>query len=66
MAELNDGTVLKRAIALAERDGFVWELISPSVIPGAKIEPQRVVSDERRHEYMARAREELAKEIDNA
>jgi len=66
MAKLDIGAVLKRAMALAEQDGFVWELISRSVIPGAKIDPRRVVTDERRHQYMALAREELAKEIDNA
>jgi|GEM_PF-5807424 len=64
MAGINDATAIaRRAKALAERDGFAWEISFQPVIPGAKIKPQPYLDDERRRQrYLNQARAELRKE----
>ena len=66
MAKLDDAAVLTRAKALAERDGFTWELNFRPMVPGSKIELQRYLSDDLRQQYLIRARTELQKEADHA
>jgi len=63
MARINDAAVIaKRAKALAERDGFAWEISFQPMIPGAKIKPQPYLDEERRQQYLDQARAELRKE----
>jgi hypothetical protein len=67
MAEPNEAAVLKRAKAAAEQDGFTWEFNFGS--PGATGIPlrgQHFLSEERRRQYLDRARTELRKEGGNA
>jgi hypothetical protein len=61
-ADLDETVVVRRAKALAERDGFAWELNFRPMAMTTKIELQRLVSEERRKQYLVRARDELAKE----
>ena len=63
MAEPNEAAVLKRAKAAAAQDGFTWEFNFGD--PGARGIPlrgQHFLSEERRREYLDRARAELRKE----
>jgi hypothetical protein len=63
MAEPNEVAVLKRAKAAAEQDGLTWEFNFGS--PGASGIPRRgqhFLSENRRQEYLERARAELRKE----
>jgi hypothetical protein len=62
MPEPDDAAVVKRAKELSEQDGFAWELTYKPVIPGAPITSQRYLSEGRRDEYLARARDELRQE----
>ena len=67
MAEPNEAAVLKRAKAAAEQDGFTWEFNFGD--PGARGIPpksQHFLSEERRQEYLERARVELRKEVGDA
>ena len=67
MAQPNEAAVLERAKALAEEDGFTWEL--DFELPGALRTPfrgQRFLNKERQQEYLGRARVELRKEASNA
>ena len=67
MAEPNEAAVLKRAKAVAEQDGFTWEFNFGD--PGARRTPlkgQHFLSEERRQEYLERARVELRKEVGDA
>jgi hypothetical protein len=67
MAEPNEAAVLKRAKAAAEQDGFTWEFNFGD--PGARGIPlrgQHFLSEERRREYLDRARAELRKETGDA
>jgi len=61
MPEPDETAVEKQAIELAEKDGFAWQLDFKPVIPRAPIRPQRFLSDDRRQEYLARARAPLRK-----
>jgi hypothetical protein len=65
MAEISVA-IVRRAKTLAERDGFSWELSFRPVIPGAKIEFQPYLNNERRQRYLDQARAELLKESGNA
>ena len=67
MAEPNEAAVLKLAKAAAERDGFTWEFNfgSPGAV-GIPLRGQHFLSEERRQEYLARARAELCKETGDA
>jgi hypothetical protein len=71
MAGINDAAAIaRRAKALAERDGFAWEISFQPAIPGAKIkpqpqpqpQPQPYLDDERRQRYLDQARAELRNE----
>ena len=67
MAEPDEAAVLRRAKALAKRDRFTWEFTVGS--PGALRAPlrgQHFLSEERRQEYLERARAELRKEAGDA
>jgi hypothetical protein len=67
MAELDEAAVLSRGKALAAEDGFTWEL--DFTVPGAQRAPlrrQRFLSEDRRQEYLERARAELRKEAGDA
>jgi hypothetical protein len=66
MAEITNGAVERRAKALAEADGFAWQLELQPVRPGAKVDLQAYLSPERRQQYLDRARAELHKEAGNA
>jgi hypothetical protein len=60
MAKPDEVEVLKRAKELCEQDGFTWEFNFGS--PSAQRTPlkgQRFLSEDRRREYLARARAEL-------
>jgi hypothetical protein len=63
MAEIDEAAVLERAKALAEQDGYAWELnfVAPSA-PYAPIKSQPYLGDEARKRYVERARFELRKE----
>jgi len=67
MAEPDEATVLERAKARAKEDGFVWEF--DFGVPGALRTPlrgQHFLSEDRRQEYLERARDDLRKETSNA
>ena len=67
MAEHDNAAVLERAKALANEDGFTWELDfgAPGGL-GTKLRGQHFLSKDRQHEYLERARLELRKEASNA
>jgi hypothetical protein len=56
MSEPDHVAVMKRAKELCAQDGFAWWEITSAVGPNPS---QRLVSDDRRQEYMARARDQL-------
>ena len=67
MAEPDASAVLKRAKALAEQDGFTWEL--DFGVPGAFRAPlrrQHFLSKDRQQGYLERARAGLHNEASNA
>lgn len=67
MAEITDAVVERRARQLAEQDGKAWQLeYAPVKPPGAKIELKPVLDAEGQAQYLARAREQLAREADSA
>jgi hypothetical protein len=65
MAEPDKAAVLERAKALANEDGFTWEL-DYGAIGRAKLRSQRFLSKDRQEEYLERARADLRKEASNA
>jgi hypothetical protein len=63
MAEPDEATVLKRAKAAAEQGGFTWEFSFGSRgAAGIPRKGQHFLSEERRQQYLERARVELRKE----
>ena len=67
MAEPDEAAVLERAKALATKDGFTWELdFGVPGAPGTPLRGQHFISEDRRQEYLERARAELRKESSNA
>jgi hypothetical protein len=67
MAKLDEAAVLKRGKELAAQDGFTWEL--DFTVPSAQRTPlrgQHFLSEDRRQEYLERARAELRKEAGDA
>jgi hypothetical protein len=65
LAEHDNAAVLERAKALANEDGFAWELEFGA--PGLpKLRGQHFLSKDRQDEYLERARLELRKETSNA
>jgi hypothetical protein len=66
MDELDEAAVLRRGKALAAQDGFTWEL--DFALPSAQrpsLRGQHFLSEDRRHEYLERAREDLRKKAGN-
>jgi hypothetical protein len=63
MAEPNEAAVLKRAKAAAEEDGFTWEFnFGLTGALGIPLRGQHFLSEDRRREYLERARAELREE----
>jgi hypothetical protein len=60
MPDIDEATVETQAKALAEKDGFTWELnfVAPSA-PNVPIKPQVYLSDEARKRYLERIRREM-------
>jgi len=60
MAAIDEAAILDRARALAEQDGFAWEVNAvASSDPQAPIKAQPYLSGEARKRYLERARFEL-------
>ena len=52
-----EAAILARAKALAEEDGFTWELdFSASAPPRAKLRHQHFLSKDRQQDYLERAK----------
>ena len=67
MAEADKAATLDRAKALANKDGFTWELdFGAPGVPRTKLRGQHFLSNARQQEYLERARVELRKEAGNA
>jgi hypothetical protein len=67
MAELDEAVVLGHAKALAAQDGFTWEIDFNSPREGGtSFRGLHFLSEERRQEYLARARAELLQETGDA
>jgi hypothetical protein len=63
MAEPNEAAVLKRAKAAAEQDGFTWKFHFGSLRAlRTPLKGQHFLSEDRRREYLERARAELREE----
>jgi hypothetical protein len=61
MAQADDAAVLARAKALANEDGFEWELDFGALgVRGAKLRGQHFLSKDRQQEYLERARAEFS------
>jgi hypothetical protein len=64
---LNETSVRRRAKALAEQDGFAWELnyrAPNGRFAKINLQGQRYLDDEHRQQYLERARAELQKEAE--
>jgi hypothetical protein len=64
MIELDEAAVLRRAKAVAAEDGFTWQL--DYAAPGVRLRGQHFLSEDRRREYLARARDAFRKEAGDA
>ena len=63
MAEIDEAVVLSHGKALAAQDGFTWEIDFDRPREGmASFRGLHFLSEERRQEYLARARAELLQE----
>jgi hypothetical protein len=61
MAQADDAVVLARAKALANEDGFEWELdFGAPGVPRAKVRGQHFLSKDRQQEYLELARAEFS------
>ena len=66
MAEYNEAAVLEGAKALANEDGFTWELdFGAPGVPRTKLRSQHFLSKDRQQEYLERARANLLKAASN-
>ena len=64
--DTDKAAVLERAKALADGDGFTWELdFGAPGVPRAKLRGQHFLSKDRQEEYLERARAELRKAAGN-
>ena len=62
MADIDVAAILRRGKALAAQDGFTWEIDFNAPREGrASFRGMRFLSEDRRQEYLARARTELQK-----
>jgi hypothetical protein len=59
MIELDETAVLRQAKADAAEDGFTWELDFGARAQGAPLRGERFLSEDRRQEYLSRARDKL-------
>jgi hypothetical protein len=57
MMKLDDAAVLMRAKAIAAEDGFTWQLDFDA--HGARLRGLHFLSEDRRRQYLARARDEF-------
>lgn len=62
MPEQQDAAVTRRAKALAEQDGFAWELNCEPIRPYEEGKGKFWLTEERRRQYLDRARTDLQKE----
>ena len=66
MTEYDEAAVLERAKALANEDGFTWELdFGAPGVPRTKLRGQHFLSKEQQQEYLERARADLRKAVSN-
>jgi len=62
--KINDAVVLERAKELCKQDGYEWELeFKPVLRRGTKIIPKPILKEAERTGYLARARDQLLKEL---
>jgi hypothetical protein len=67
MADIDEAAVLSHGKALAARDGFTWEINFGAPREGAtSFRGLHFLSEDRRQEYLVRARAELREEGDGA
>ena len=67
MAQSDNAAVLERAKALANEDGFAWELdFGAPGVPRTKLRGQHFLSKDRQEEYLERARVDLGQAASNA
>jgi len=67
MPKINEATILRRAKWLCKQDGKNWASeFTPLLPPGTKIVLKAFLDEEGRREYLARAREQLARESGDA
>ena len=64
MIGLDENAVLRRAKAIAAEDGFTGQLDFDAL--GARLRGRHFLSEDRRREYLARARDEFRKGTGNA
>jgi hypothetical protein len=57
MIEVDEAAVLRRSKAVAAKDGFAWQLDCGA--PGTRLRGLHFLSEDRRREYLARARDEF-------
>jgi hypothetical protein len=60
MPKIDEAAVLKRAKELCDQNGTLWDYEPTPVRPGTKLKP--TLDETGRQEYLARAREQLARE----
>ena len=64
MQKINDAVVLERAKELCKQDGCEWEPeFKPVLRRGTKITPKPILKEAERAGYLARARDQLIKEL---
>jgi hypothetical protein len=63
MPKVNETAILERAKKLCKQDGLEWDFEWKLPLPGPynpyRVVPRRVLKEEEREEYLARARKEL-------
>jgi hypothetical protein len=64
MMVLDEAAVLRRAKSVAAKDGFTWQLDYDA--PGIRLRGQHFLSEDRRREYLAQARDEFCKAAGDA
>jgi hypothetical protein len=63
MAEISNAAINRRAVELAAKDGFAWQLEFTPVQPRQPLQTRPVLDDAGRQKYRDRARAELEREI---
>jgi len=62
MAEIGEAAILRRAKELARKDGWDWQLDFQVDLPPGDIPLRPVLDEAGRQKYLARAREQLARD----